>query len=393
MEGITIKRSELYDLVWSKPITKVAGEYGVSDSMIIKICKKLGVLRPGVGYWAKVAAGKKVRQLSLGNLPKHCQESYYLTGFEQHRKTTEGIAKTLQPPLIQRELSEEFAIIVPNQLESPHPLIARSTKSFNNASVSEKLTLKPRAKVHMDLTVTEGTLNRALSIMNAILTSFEKRDWQFEIVSDPKIKMQVTVLGEIISFHIEEKIRHVDHVLTEKEIRDKKAGKWVWPPRYDLVASGKLTLQIHARYGLVNRHSWSDGKVQRVEKCLNKFCIALIELALAIKVDRAKRDEQEKQRQIEQLRREKIKQSRAEETARREAFESDFLKWEKASRMRQYLDAYENSLAKKKLLDNEVVEHVEWLQWARNHVDLVDPLKEGVETVLEETEGMYYRYW
>jgi hypothetical protein len=122
--------------------------------------------------------------------------------------------------------------------------------------------------VHLDFIVTKGTLNRALIVMNAILLAFDKREWKFEIVTEPALAMKVTVLDETISFHIEEKIRHVDHVLTEKEIKDKKAGKWVWPPRYDLVASGCLTLQIHARYGLVNRHSWFDGKVQRVESCL-----------------------------------------------------------------------------------------------------------------------------
>ena len=393
MEGVTIKRSELYDLVWSKPITKVAEQYGVSDSMIIKICKKLGVLRPGVGYWAKVAAGKKVRQLALGKLPRDCQETYYLTGFEQHRKTTEETVKTLQHPLVKLEFSDEFAIDVTDHVKSPHALITKNTKSFSNASVSERLILKPRAKAHLDINVTEAAVNRALRVMNAILFAFEKRDWRFEIITEPKLKMQVTVLDEAISFHLEEKIRHVDHVLTEKEIKDKKAGRWLWPPRYDLVASGKLTLKIHARYGLVNRHSWSDGKVQRIEKCLNKFCIALIELALAIKVDRAKREEQEKQRQLEQQRRELIKQARIEETARREAFESGFKKWEQADRMRQYLDVYERSLANKELSDTEVVENAKWLQWARNHADLVDPLKEGIETVLEETEGMYFGYW
>ena len=182
-------------------------------------------------------------------------------------------------------------------------------------------------------------------------------------------------------------------MFTEKEIKAKKAGKWIWPPRYDLVASGNLTLQIHAGYGLVNRHSWSDGKVQRVEGCLNKFCIALIELALAIKVDRAKQEDRERQWELEQQRREAIKEARNAEKARREAFEVDFAKWEKADRMRQYLDKYEASLVEQELSDEEMANKNEWLLWARNHADLVDPLTQGNDTVLEETEGMNYRYW
>ena len=393
MEFIKIGREELYEKVWSKPITKIAVEYGVSDSMIIKICKKLGVLRPGTGHWAKVAAGKKVRKLPLGKLPKHCQEEYCLTNYEKRQQATSQKVKELQHPLVQQELTDEYLIKVEDKLDNPLPLISKNITSFNNASVSEKLTLKPRAKSHLDLIVTDATLNRALNIMNAILVAFSKREWKFEIVSEPKLAMQVTVLDEVISFHIEEKIRHVDHVLTEKELKAKSREEWIWPPKYDPVATGQLSLQIHSGYRLINRHSWSDGKVQRVEGCLNKFCIALIDLALAIKVDRAKQEERERQWQLEQQRREAIKVARNAETERRDAFEVDSQKWEKADRMRQYLDKYEASLAEQDFSDEVMVKKKEWLLWARNHADMVDPLTRGNDTVLEETEGMNYRYW
>ena len=53
-----VTREELEDLVWSTPTTKVAELFGVSDSAIGKRCKKLGIKKPPVGYWAKVYAGK-----------------------------------------------------------------------------------------------------------------------------------------------------------------------------------------------------------------------------------------------------------------------------------------------------------------------------------------------
>ncbi|KZZ32705.1 hypothetical protein A3755_09240 [Oleiphilus sp. HI0085] len=133
--------------------------------------------------------------------------------------------------------------------------------------------------------------------------------------------------------------------------------------------------------------------MQRVESCLNKFCIALIDLALAIKVDRAKQEERERQWQLEQQRREAIKKARNVETAMREAFEADFAKWEKADRMRQYLDKYEGTLSGRQLSDEEMSKKKAWLLWARNYADLVDPLTQGNDTVLEETEGTNYRYW
>jgi len=53
-------RAEIYDKIWSQPIQHVAKEYKVSDVYLIKVCKKLDIPRPGVGYWAKKAAGKSL---------------------------------------------------------------------------------------------------------------------------------------------------------------------------------------------------------------------------------------------------------------------------------------------------------------------------------------------
>ncbi len=54
-------REKLYDQVWSQPVRTVAAEYGISDVALAKTCRKLKIPRPGRGYWAKVASGKRVR--------------------------------------------------------------------------------------------------------------------------------------------------------------------------------------------------------------------------------------------------------------------------------------------------------------------------------------------
>ena len=46
-------RKEFYDLVWSKPTTHVAKDFGLSDVAIHKICKKHNIPNPPLGYWAK----------------------------------------------------------------------------------------------------------------------------------------------------------------------------------------------------------------------------------------------------------------------------------------------------------------------------------------------------
>lgn len=53
-----LSKKELTELVWLKPVTKIAQDFGVSDVAIAKKCKKLGVSKPPVGFWAKVHSGK-----------------------------------------------------------------------------------------------------------------------------------------------------------------------------------------------------------------------------------------------------------------------------------------------------------------------------------------------
>ena len=52
-----IDPDELLFAVWTKPVTSVAASFDVSDKAIEKRCKRLGVVKPPRGYWAKIYNG------------------------------------------------------------------------------------------------------------------------------------------------------------------------------------------------------------------------------------------------------------------------------------------------------------------------------------------------
>jgi hypothetical protein len=67
-------REQLYDEVWSEPVLTVARKYGLSDVGLAKVCKNLSIPSPGLGYWAKKAAGKYVgTRPPLPSLPGFCR--------------------------------------------------------------------------------------------------------------------------------------------------------------------------------------------------------------------------------------------------------------------------------------------------------------------------------
>src|SRR5205085_184046 len=45
-EVIHLAREQLYELVWRKPVSTLAREFGISDVALAKWCKKLNVPRP-----------------------------------------------------------------------------------------------------------------------------------------------------------------------------------------------------------------------------------------------------------------------------------------------------------------------------------------------------------
>ena len=66
-----ITRDKFYVLVWSKPMTEIAKEYDISDKMIAKICEKLNVPTPGLGYWRKIEVGENIPKPRLPDIPSN----------------------------------------------------------------------------------------------------------------------------------------------------------------------------------------------------------------------------------------------------------------------------------------------------------------------------------
>lgn len=63
-----IKREEIHAKIWKLPAASLAKEFGVSGSMLARICTHLNIPRPPRGYWAKKQAGHKVAKQKLPKL-------------------------------------------------------------------------------------------------------------------------------------------------------------------------------------------------------------------------------------------------------------------------------------------------------------------------------------
>src|SRR6185369_13592044 len=65
-----LTRRKLYELVWSRPMSGLAKEFGISGTGLAKICDRLLIPYPPRGHWAKAQAGRQGEPPALPPAPE-----------------------------------------------------------------------------------------------------------------------------------------------------------------------------------------------------------------------------------------------------------------------------------------------------------------------------------
>lgn len=82
---IRLDRAALFELIWSKPVMKLAAEWGLSDRGLGKACRRLKIPVPPRGYWARVDAGQRRRRPQLPKLNPGEAEEIVIWCRDDHR--------------------------------------------------------------------------------------------------------------------------------------------------------------------------------------------------------------------------------------------------------------------------------------------------------------------
>lgn len=159
-------REELYSLVWSKPMIKLAEEFKVSGSYLARVCTLLNVPRPTRGYWALLAVGKAPNAIPLPDPRPGDPMSWVRDG--------ENIP-SLKPRAPASDIPRPKAVIkVPKN--SIHGLIREGREHFDVARVrDDDPYLKPAKKLLVDVTCSRDCLDKALGFANDLFIAFESR--------------------------------------------------------------------------------------------------------------------------------------------------------------------------------------------------------------------------
>lgn len=376
----TIKREELYRLIWKRPATEIAKDYDISSSLLTRICRELDVPKPKVGHWSKVAHGKRVRKPPLPDLKEGAKSEWKI----DRASVVEQKAAAKARKEVQAEpVSPELQKILQADLEEHRWIKLTRTATKGTSLTNEGRVTQKWDKRHFSVETSPEQFERALTFLNRIIHLAEAEGMKIEY-EKPKNQPQKDRWG-----HYHERIpcqvgrfcwndERIGFRIFEKFTRSEKEDKRAWP-RYEHSPTGLLEFTLFDARGYSGRQTWSDGKRQKLEDFFLQIVASFKKAAIQKKEHLAEvAIERERQDRIWQVMDSIRNQSYREDRAFEE-IQEDADKLAKAERIRSYADIAESRILREYGADSIASDSDAglWLAWIRMRADEIDPLSVG----------------
>jgi hypothetical protein len=378
--GKTFTRQELYDLVWSRPGRDIARELGISDVGLSKMCRRAHVPRPGLGYWAKKAAGKPTLKPALPQRGLGEADEVQLGGraYWMARETDEEIlsAPIAPPPSFPEKLAEVSArakslvgkVRIPANLTNRHPLIDIQLQEDERRREKQRASSYPLSWEAPRFDSPSG--RRKLRILNALFLSFSRCGCRPSLHVREELAAGVQVGGQRISFTLESRTPKIqrrsqtqERSTTQRETLKLAIAWWQSPPDIQL--------------------SWEDG-TESLESQVTSIAVGIlvagewsyrssVQRHFEWRIERKKRLEDEIRRAREEAERlERERQLRIEKD-RRDRLVAEVRAWNLAADIRRYVQAVQ---ARQDVHADSSgpSQGREWVAWALAEANRLDPL-------------------
>lgn len=390
-------REELYEDVWSKPMTTLAEKYGLSDNGVRKRCKSLNIPMPHLGYWAKLKAGKPVEEkpslppydvttLSYSNGPHENdapminikKKTGILERYELNELPLEQLEKMHGLDLLTPSSVEVFkdwcdSLVVPGKVHDYHELISkhkveieyRQERDNEYPFRDDRYRLwKPYEKIKdrdneavLPINVSDKQQNRAYRVVDTILKALGQIKSKYSIDRGDKDNINIDILGFGVTFALYEcktKRRHLKSLSAVNDFR----------PFYEEVFDGRLQMDWkiskHGNYYSDNNTyaylTYADSDKSPLESQVptmifniyKQCCDNEITYVLERRKQRLQYEQEEKIR-LEQEAAEKLKKREVEKQTRRNALINNISdhanKWFMYEQLSKYANELESYLA------------------------------------------------
>jgi hypothetical protein len=359
-----LTRKELYDLVWSEPMSTLCKRFGLSDNGLRKQCKSMDIPTPPLGYWAKLKAGYKVKITPFPAKTKSKKQSTVLNEIPQNDETKVEVAPPNRFKLRELEIlsGDTSVYIVPEVLYAKDPLII-DTKEKYRLEKEENIYLnrnpyKSEIKATLNLYVEYKSINNALLIYETIIKALKSRGHDIKIKD---YKTYAVVNGEEISINITEKSKQDPNTVDNYG-------------RKGTIYTGELSFNInydyYYKFTFRNKSTFNDTKFTKLKDKIIAIIANLEVNSEQMKEARIEAEERERIRKEEERIRQEFKARQEKELKEFKSLFSMAELLHKTNILRQYISTYEQFVKEHGEMDEDISNK---LQWAKEKADWLDP--------------------
>lgn len=355
METIELTRKELYDMVWSTPVSKLTQQYALSSEGIKKICKQFEIPMPDGGYWMKLKFNKKVNRIRLNSIFGGVDKIVFTIREEGNSVNVDQTPLTIRTKEIEND--PKAPLIVPDKITKPD-ILTIQTKGYWNNRKKENYH-KEENKITYPIRVADNNRERALRFMDAFTKLLRYRGHS---ISKENYNTCVLIDGVYIEFDLREASKRVP-------AKPPYSGTMLEP-------IGEFIFKM-GRYS--GEKEWRDSKT-KLEDLLARIVAKLEIYAEKEKIRKEEsriywlKYEEEKQRK------EAIKKRKEEEIAKFNKLVALSEQYNKTLLIRQYIEAEKQYAIN---TNNLTPEKQEWINWATDKVDWFDPLVNKFDEILD----------
>lgn len=413
--AVLLSREEIYDKVWAVPIQTLADELQVNEASLTELCKERDIPMPDSEYWAAKESGREVKPIPLFYSGEDVLFSYPPPSAARDQIQAEENLLRQAEEMMGAEENARESIPVDDVLTDPHPLVARTEKALRAAKVGEDGLLRPSARNILSVAVGPDSVDRAMQIMDALLKALNQRGMKVTVIVpepvmpdrnrysypgapepqpiQPPSLTCVSLFGESVEFQLSESTNRREKKADPKAAR-KQYGSYYRPqPDYEVFPSGQFSFSIERESYSSIRTTWKEGVRQKVENCLRKIIVSLIERALEKRSRRLSHEKSEGDRKVDQRRRQRRDWEEGKEKSRLEKVNREMVRRHKAREIREYVAAVQATAVDRGIAVKPNSGLDLWIRWALRKADQIDPLTRKLPEYSDPGKEPPYPYW
>ena len=355
METIELTRKELYDIVWSTTLSKLTHQYAYTNDGIKKLCKQFEIPMPDGSYWSKLKFNKKYKKEKLNPIFGGVDKIVLKIRKEGDPINVDQTPLTIRSKEIEND--HNVPLIVPDEIIKPDILTIQTKQYWKEKNSFSSY--REDNRIIYPIRVEKKNRERALRFMDTFTKLIRYR-------------------GHTISKQYYDTGVLIDEIFIEIDLREASKRVPAKPPYSgtELVPIGEFIFKVGKYSG---EKEWRDGKV-KLEEILSRIVAKIELLAQSEKEWKERSRIASLIREEEEKRLAEIKKRRDEEVTKFNKLVALSEQYNKTLLIRQYIEA-----TKQKAIDTNSLtsEKQEWINWATDKADWLDPLINKSDVILD----------